>query len=47
MKKLFALLLALVMIFALSVTAYADDTAGMDELIAAAQEEGSLVVWIL
>lgn len=45
MKKLFALLLALVMIFALSVTAYADDTAGMDELIAAAQEEGSLVVY--
>ena len=34
MKKLFALLLALVMVFCLGVTAYAEDnTAAMDELI--------------
>ena len=40
MKKLFALLLALVMVFCLGVTAYAEDnTAAMDELIAAAKEE--------
>ena len=46
MKKLFALLLALVMVFGLGVTAYAEDnTAAMDELIAAAKEEGSLVVY--
>ena len=44
MKKLFALLLALVMVFGLGVTAYAEDnSAAMDELIAAAKEEGSLV----
>ena len=41
MKKLFALLLALVMVFGLGVTAYAEDnSAAMDELIAAAKEEG-------
>ena len=46
MKKLFALLLALVMVFGLGVTAYAEDnSAAMDELIAAAKEEGSLVVY--
>ena len=46
MKKLFALLLALVMVFGLGVTAYAEDsTAAMDELIAAAKEEGTLVVY--
>ena len=46
MKKLFALLLALVMVFCLGVTAYAEDnTAAMDELIAAAKEEGTLVVY--
>ena len=45
MKKLFALLLALVMVFGLGVTAYADGDPAMDELIAAAKEEGTLVVY--
>ena len=44
MKKALALLLTLVMVCGLCVTAQADD-AGMDELIAAAQAEGELVVY--
>ena len=44
MKKTLALLLALIMVVALAVpTAFADD--GMDELIAAAKEDGELVVY--
>ena len=44
MKKLFALLMALVMVCGLmSVTGFADD--GMDELIEAAKAEGELVVY--
>ncbi len=45
MKKLLALMLALVMVFGLGVTAYAENDPAMDELIAAAKEEGSLVVY--
>ena len=44
MKKTLALLLALIMVAALMVpTAFADDE--MDALIAAAKEEGELVVY--
>ena len=43
MKKYLALILALVMVFALSVTAHADDP--MEELITAAKAEGELVVY--
>lgn len=45
MKKLFALLLVLVMVLGLSATAWAADDAALDDLIAAAKEEGQLVVY--
>ena len=39
MKKLFALLLAAVMVLGLSATAWAADDGALDDLIAAAKEE--------
>ncbi len=46
MKKLFALVLALTMLFALAVPAMAEGEAEFDpDLVAAAQEEGTLVVY--